>query len=191
MRGSAPLGIKKEEQGLLAYTLKPPEVTDDRALLGRVYQRHYHKMMAVAMQILSSHAQAEDAVHETFLKLIAHMDTLRAIPEERQIYWVLTVTKNTALDLLRKEGREMPVENALMMAATPVQAEGEVRRLVELIRAMPEGYRQVLELRFLAEWSHADIAKELHLSVGAVKTRLSRGRQMLIQRMREEGYTYG
>ena len=75
-------------------------------------------------------------------------------------------------------------------AAAP-QADGEVRCLVELIRAMPENYRRILELRFLAEWSHADIARELNMSVGAVKTRLSRGRQMLIQRMREEGYTYG
>ena len=60
-----------------------------------------------------------------------------------------------------------------------------------LIRAMPENYRRILELRFLAEWSHEDIARELRMSVGAVKTRLSRGRQMLIRRMREEGYTYG
>ena len=83
----------------------------------------------------------------------------------------------------------MPMEYTPEAAAP--QEDGEVRCLVELIRAMPENYRRILELRFLAEWSHADIARELNMSVGAVKTRLSRGRQMLIQRMREEGYTYG
>ena len=83
----------------------------------------------------------------------------------------------------------MPMEYTPEAAAP--REEGEIQRMVELIRAMPENYRRILELRFLAEWSHADIAKELNMSVGAVKTRLSRGRQMLIQRMREEGYTYG
>ena len=175
---------------MLADTLEPlAQQEEDRLLLTEIYQRDYSRMMAVAMQILSSHARAEDAVHETFLKIITHMDSLKAVPEERRIYWVLTVTKNTALDLLRKEGREMPMEHAPEAAAP--QEEGEVQRLVELIRAMPENYRRILELRFLAEWSHADIARELNMSVGAVKTRLSRGRQMLIQRMREEGYTYG
>ena len=174
---------------MLAENVEPLAEQDDRLLLAEVYRRDYSWMMAVAMQILSSHSRAEDAVHETFLKLITHMDSLKAIPEERRIYWVLTVTKNTALDLLRKEGREMPMEYTPEAAAP--QEDGEVRCLVELIRAMPENYRRILELRFLVEWSHADIARELNMSVGAVKTRLSRGRQMLIQRMREEGYTYG
>ena len=53
---------------------------------------------------------------------------------------------------------------------------------------MPETYRRVLELRFLAEWSHAEIARELHLTEGAVKTRVMRGRQLLMERLQEEGY---
>lgn len=174
---------------MLAEKPEPLAQQNDRLLLTEIYQRDYQRMMAVAMQILSSHSKAEDAVHETFLKIITHIDSLTAIPEERRIYWVLTVTRNTALDLLRKEGREMPMEHAPEVAIS--REDGEVRCLVELIRTMPESYRRILELRFLAEWSHADIARELNMSVGAVKTRLSRGRQMLIQRMREEGYTYG
>ena len=163
----------------------------DRLLLSRIYHQHYGKMMAVALQILSSHSRAEDAVHETFLKIIAHMENIRSIPEERQVYWVVTVTKNTALDMLRKEGREMAMENEMLPLEAAAPDEGELRCLVELIRALPEGYRQVLELRLLAEWSLAEIADELRLNIGTVKTRLARGRQMLIRRMREEGYTYG
>ena len=98
-------------------TLEPLAQQDDRLLLTEIYQRDYQRMMAVAMQILASHSKAEDAVHETFLKILTHMDSLKAVPEERRIYWVLTVTKNTALDQLRKEGREMPMEHAPESAA--------------------------------------------------------------------------
>jgi RNA polymerase sigma-70 factor (ECF subfamily) len=111
------------------------------------------------------------------------------VPEERRIYWVVTVTKNAALDLLRKERRDLPMDEEVQRQVPAVPAEeGGFRALVEIIRQMPDIYRRVLELRFLTEWSHAEIARELHISEGAVKTRVARGRQMLIESMRKEGY---
>ena len=59
-----------------------------------------------------------------------------------------------------------------------------------LVDSMPETYREVLTLRFVLEWSSKEIARTLGLSVGAVNTRISRGRAMLIQRLKEEGYDY-
>ena len=56
---------------------------------------------------------------------------------------------------------------------------------------MPEEYRRVLELRFVAEWSLADIAAELGLTEGAVKTRIFRGRKLLIRTLKREGYLDG
>ena len=159
----------------------------DRELFALVYQKFYNKMMRVARQILPTQAQAEDAVHDAFLKIIQHFDDLKAVPEERRIYWVVTVTKNAALDLLRKEGRDLPMDEEVerQLPAAPA-GEGGFRALVELIRRMPETYRRVLELRFLTEWSHAEIARELHITEGAVKTRVARGRQLLVEAMRKE-----
>ncbi len=161
----------------------------DRELFDMVYQQFYNRMMRVARQILPSQTQAEDAVHDAFLKIIQHFDDLKAVPEERRIYWVVTVTKNAAVDLLRKERRDLPMDEEVQRQAPAVPAEeGGFRALVEIIRQMPDTYRRVLELRFLTEWSHAEIARELHISEGAVKTRVARGRQMLIESMRKEGY---
>ena len=176
---------------MISYGFAALEDAEDSQLLTRIYQRYYHKMMAVALQILSSRTKAEDAVHEAFLKAMGHMEALRRIPEERQGCWMLTVTKNAALDLLRKEGRELPAEDMTPLVRQIAPDEGEFRRLVALIRELPESYRRVLELRFVAEWSYEEIARALHISQGAVKTRVSRGRQLLIQRMREEGYPCG
>lgn len=161
----------------------------DRELFALVYQQFYNKMNRVAQQILPSQTQAEDAVHDAFLKIIQHFDDLKEIPEERRIYWVVAVTKNAALDLLRKERRDLPMDEEMEKQLPAVPAEdGGFRALVEIIRRMPETYRRVLELRFLTEWSHAEIARELHITEGAVKTRVARGRQLLIEAMRKEGY---
>lgn len=100
----------------------------------------------------------------------------------------MVVVKNAALDMLRKEGRETGLEN-WEPAAAPDQ--GEFETLVALIRSMPEDYRRVLELKFLAEWSLADIAGELGLTEGAVKSRVFRGRKLLMDALRREGYPDG
>lgn len=160
----------------------------DRELFALVYDQFYNRMMRVARQILPSRAQAEDAVHDAFLKIIQHFDDLKAVPEERRIYWVVAVTKNAALDILRKERRDLPMDEEVRNQMPAAPEEGGFRALVEIIRRMPETYRSVLELRFLTEWSHAEIARELNITEGAVKTRVARGRQMLIEAMRREGY---
>ena len=49
----------------------------------------------------------------------------------------------------------------------------------------------MLELRFVAEWSLREIAEEMELTESAVKTRIFRGRRMLIDQLRKEGYLDG
>ena len=60
-----------------------------------------------------------------------------------------------------------------------------------LIRAMPEQYRRILELKFVEEQTSREIARRLGLSVAAVEKRVSRGREMLIEKLKEEGYGDG
>ena len=64
-------------------------------------------------------------------------------------------------------------------------------RQLNLIRQLPEEYRRVLELRFVAEWSLAEIAQTMGLTESAVKTRVFRGRKMLLKSLQKEGYLDG
>ena len=100
------------------------------------------------------------------------------------------VVKNTALDMLRKNRHETALEDVSWEAAVPAD-QGEFHALVAIIRGMPEDYRRVLELRFVAEWSVAEIAQAMGLGENTVKTRIFRGRKMLMERLRKEGYLDG
>ena len=64
-------------------------------------------------------------------------------------------------------------------------------RQLNLIRQLPEEYRRVLELRFVAEWSLGEIAQAMGLTESAVKTRVFRGRKMLLKSLQKEGYLDG
>ena len=152
------------------------------------------RLYAVALGILKNPALAEDAVSASMVKVIDHFETFLKIYEKscQEIGpWAVTIVKNTALNLLRQERRSGSLdENWDAPAREDTEGEAGYRRLVALIRAMPESYRQVLELRLVSEWSTRDIARSTGLSEAAVDSRISRGRALLREKLREEGYEY-
>lgn len=174
---------------LPSFTLRL-ERDEDRERFTRLYRLYQRPLHRLAARLLGPGPRAEDAVHDTFIKLIQNYDRLRPRSDGELERWLMVVTRNTALDTLRKEGRETALEGRAWEAAAAPDL-GEFEALVALIRSMPEDYRRVLELKFLAEWSLADIAKELGLTEGAVKSRVFRGRKLLMDALRKGGYLDG
>lgn len=166
------------------------ETDPDREWFARIYRANCQRMTRLAVQILGPGPKAEDAVHDAFVKLIQHCNDLRDRQETRIAGWLAVVVKNTALDMLRKEQHETGLDGTLWEPAVPAD-EGEFHALVALIRSLPEDYRRVLELRFVAEWSLAEIAEAMDLTENTVKTRIFRGRKLLMEQLRREGYLDG
>ncbi len=163
---------------------------EDRARFTRLYNQTQRKLHRLAARLLGPGPRAEDAVHDTFIKFIQNYEALKTRSDGQLERWLAVAVKNTALDILRKEGRVEELEAQAWEPAVPPDL-GEFEALASLIRSMPEDYRRVLELRFLAEWSLQDIAGELGLTEGAVKSRIFRGRKLLIDALRREGYLDG
>ncbi len=74
----------------------------------------------------------------------------------------MTAVKNVAVDMLRKERREEALPEDWDPPA-PETGETDYRYLVSLIRALPESYRRVLELKCMEEESNREIARRLGL----------------------------
>ena len=166
------------------------ERNGDRERFTRLYEQTQRPLCRLAARFLGPGPRAEDVVQDTFIKPIQNYDRLCSRSDEELERWLMAVGKNTALDALRREGRETELETQAWEPAVLPDL-GEFEALVALIRSMPEDYRRVLELKFLAEWSLTEIAKELGLTEGAVKSRIFRGRKRLIDALRREGYLDG
>ena len=93
-------------------------------------------------------------------------------------------------DMLRRERREEALPEDWDPPA-PETGEGAYRYLVDLIRALPEGYRRVLELKCVEEESNREIARRLGLKESTVATRVLRGRALLAEALEKEGYVHG
>ena len=162
----------------------------DRERFALLYEAHEKRLYAVTLKILGNPVQAEDAAQQAWLQVLCNWDRVNVLEWDAAAKYPAVAAKNAALDLLKKERwtASMPED------WEPPASEGhpeEYQRLVELIRALPEGYRRILELKFVEEETNQAIARRLGLKESTVSTRIQRGRKLLLAAMEQEGYCYG
>lgn len=178
---------------MLAFYLSLIEGDEAKARFEQFYRRSYPRLWRVAWGILRSSELAEDAVHAAVIKIIdRHMEQFLKISQkswDETEFWAVIIVRNTALNLLEKERRTVPMAGE-WDAPAPNRAEdgAEYARLLELIQALPEIYRAVLEPKLVLEWDNAEIARAQGLSPSTVSTRAARGLKILREKLREEGY---
>ncbi|WP_300819026.1 RNA polymerase sigma factor [uncultured Oscillibacter sp.] len=172
---------------MLAICLAMLETEQDQRRFTRLFEAHEKKIYGVALHILGNHTQAEDAAQQTWLKLVQNWDRVSALPWEETEGYTVTVAKNCAMDILRTERRTVAFPEDWDPPA-PEDHQDEYDYLVSLIRALPESYRRILELKCVEEESNQEIARRMDLKESAVSMRVLRGRKMLREQLEKEGY---
>ena len=161
---------------------------DQQALL-TLYQQYGNLVYSLSLRVLRQPAMAEEITQDIFLKLWRQPD--RWNPSLGQFSsWLLTITRNAAIDRLRREGRQAPASwdqtdesSDLLSDASSYIADqanwvnGQVLR--RLLQSLPGEQRQLIELAFYDGYTHSELAELLHLPLGTVKTRLRMGMQKL------------
>ncbi len=95
--------------------------------------------------------------------------------------------RNEAISWLRRSGRHRAasIEDVNPAAHEPDPPNPQVERLAEAMARLPDGYREILLLKYEANLNYDQIAESLALSVGNVEKRLYRARQALLKLMPE------
>jgi len=132
---------------------------------GDLYKLAYR----VAFRLLGERADAEDAAQETLARAHLHWGRLDAHPEG----WVVRVVTNFSIDRIRRRHRALaPAGEALMLVDVHL---AERIDLARALRHLSRRQREVVVLRYLADWSELDVADALGCSPGSVKVHASRG----------------
>lgn len=152
-----------------------------------LYQSYCNLVFSLALRVVHSQPLAEEVTQDVFLKIWQRPD--RWDPTLGQFSsWLLTITRNAAIDRLRKEQRHWhssQMENETQRPQTqtgaisddPLWFEGQV--LMQLLNDLPDEQRELLELAFYQGYTHSELADGLQLPLGTVKTRLRSGLQKL------------
>ena len=143
--------------------------------------QHQDMVYRIALHWFGIPQDAEDAVQEVFLRLYLREGPFDSPEHLRR--WLLRVTVNVCKDALKSPWRKRRV--SMESIPEPVFEEPEQRELYREVLALPEKYRTVLGLYYYEELSTKEIAVLLNIRQTAVTTRLSRGRDLLKQRLME------
>jgi RNA polymerase sigma factor (sigma-70 family) len=127
----------------------------------------YPRAFRLALRMVGNHQAAEDIASETMARALLRWDRLDA---DRLPGWVLRVTANQAIDLLRRRGRTLEPGVVDLEDATTLRI-----ALADALRRLPRRQREAVALRYLSDLSEADTAAALGISTGAVKTHVHRG----------------
>lgn len=129
----------------------------------------YRLAYGVAFRILGDRPEAEDVAQEALARASLRWSRLHDRPEG----WVSRVASNLAIDRYRHRRREPMIPTGPIGVVD--ERMGERDDLVRALRRLPRRQLEVVVLRYLADFSEADVAVALGCSVGTVKTHASRG----------------
>ena len=166
----------------------------DRNGLAALYDRYAPILLGMAMRIIRDRREAEDLLHDVFLEVwrsARDYDLTRG----RVRTWLVVRMRSRALDVLKsaRVSRRSGDSEALdRMVAEPASGESPDRLRVRAVVAELSGeQRQVLELAYFDGLSCSEIATQLSIPIGTVKSRLAAGlgrlRQLLGATVRRTG----
>src|SRR5262249_29088828 len=199
----------RDLEGAIVAELKAGSEDAYAWLIGEFHQPIY----SLVYRILTDPSDAADTTQEVFLKVfrgIKHFHGQSSLKtwiyriavheaSNRRRWWFRHKAKETSMEPLDNTSESAAMREALIdEGESPFDSavHEEVRARVEMeLRRIPEPYRSTLILRDLEEMSYEEIAEVLDISLGTVKSRLTRGREALRQRfapyVREVGTELG
>ncbi|MEZ4867662.1 MAG: sigma-70 family RNA polymerase sigma factor [Caldilineaceae bacterium] len=158
---------------------------DQHAFL-QIYQRYGNLVYSLALRVVRMPGLAEEVTQDVFIKLWQRPE--RWNPALGQFSsWLLTITRNAAIDRLRKEQRHTTPHHESMSSLSDVSEASVADNLywydglilAKLLQQLPVEQRQLIELAFYQGYTHSELADNLQLPLGTVKTRLRTGLQKL------------
>ena len=167
----------------------------DDAARRQLYERYAGKMMAICMRYMGNREEAEDLLHDGYIKLYGSFDKFEWQGEGTLPAWMARVMANLALQRLRK--------NDVMSQSIELENTAELRDdvdrpdegpdietipkkvLMQFIEELPPGYRAVFNMHVFEGKNHIEIGKELGINNKSSASQLVRARAILKERVNE------
>ena len=163
----------------------------DPAALKALYERCSSKLFGLALRVVTHREWAEDVLQESFLSIWRSAGDYRASLSP-PMAWLGLIVRSRGLDLLRRRAAERShltqeiddVMSDTMAGDSPcpmdtAQASEQARALHQCMARLENRQREVLSLAYVRDLSHSELALQLQLPLGTVKTWIRRGLDQL------------
>lgn len=161
-----------------------------------LYNSYKQMMYYSAYRVLNNVDDAEDAVHQAFLRVINHMDDIDENDKHRTKSYLSIITQNIAIDIYRRKKRDWArnvsfEEKELFIEDPKGQDFEDIKeptgnKLADAIAKLPPKYAEVIRLTYVHGYSSEKVGELLNISSDNVRQRLVRARKKLAEMLEGE-----
>lgn len=175
---------------------------NDKKLFEKLFYEYRKQMASLARSIVHNETDAEDVVHDVFLRIATrNMEVIRKIENPKDLRnYMLKATKNTALNMLKKRKQNtISIDTIKEYDIDEIQDysdeafleiicnKSEYEQILHAIHSLSEKYKNVLYYHYVLELTVNETARLLNQSVPTTKKQLVRGKKMLLSSLSLEG----
>lgn len=178
------------EEGLIKKA-----IARDAGAIEALYDTYAPTLLSVCYRYCGNRNDAEDILHDGFIKIIQKIHTFKIRSEGSLEAWMRRIMVNTALNFLRDRSKEKffvdidPELDRIDLTGDPELIPENIyqhvnrEQILRLICELPSGYRMVFNLYVFEQYGHREIAQLLNCSENTSKSQLSKARALLRKKM--------
>lgn len=167
-----------------------------------IYRRYSRKLFNVSFRIIGDAGEAEEVMQDTILKFLRQEMAGQAGRDGNEVGrdakeagskvegWLVKTCVRASIDVVRKKKRErlFMEEYSDAVSRTETWTDGEketleIGSIKEAISELPDSYRIVLTLVLIEGFDYEEISEITGLNEGAIRTRYSRARRLLVEKL--------
>lgn len=163
--------LHQTEEEIIALLQK----RDERAI-GIIYRQYIDALYGVVYRIVGSDQVAEDVMQESLVKIWRHAEAYDAT-KGRLFTWLVNICRNTAIDVTRSKGfrKSRSIHGDEKTVLNVAQQDGfkpETIGLKDLVDKLTPEQRILIDKAYFEGYTQSELADELNLPLGTVKTRM-------------------
>lgn len=164
----------------------------DMNAFNTLIERYYEGVLHLLKQRVGNITDAEDLAQQTFAKAFENIGSYSS--KYAFSTWVYSIANNCCIDFMRKrrtgstisidklvEDKDFSAKDLQLNPEENMIAEQDIAETSLLLDKLKQQYRHIIELRYLKEYAYEEIAAELNIPIGTVKTHLFRAKELLVR----------
>lgn len=171
------------------------ETENDKNNLTLLYQYYEVALFRIAYSILHDKYLAEDAINETFIKLIQYIPAIENIYSQKTKALLVIIVKSTAIDIYRKRKKQFEYEleerdemtDQDDMLLNHIIADENHQEFMEKLHQLKKEYQEIILLKYVYELSNREIGNLLSLTDAVVRQHICRAKKAIKKLIEKEG----
>ena len=164
---------------MLSSLIATVDSPTDKELIIQLYNTYKQFMYNISMSILGKREDAEDAVQDSFVRIIDNLDKINNPYSRKTKSYITVITKNVCLDMIRRNHNDEELEDK--DSYTDLEnSNATYEQIIKNLRQLPPRLKNIAFLFFVQRLSPKEIGEMLNINTNTVYAYVSRIRKILL-----------